>query len=257
MASLDLTPYLHNHQFSGDTEKAERSTRRVVVITALMMVIEIIGGYTLNSMALLADGWHMSSHALAMGLSVAAYVAARRFAKDARFAFGTWKIEILGGFSSAMLLLVVAALMLYQSIERMITPTPIHYNEAIVIAVVGLAVNLLCVWLLRDQPHGHHHGHDHTHGHGPHQHNDHHDVNMRSAYIHVIADAATAVLAVIALLGGKLLGASWLDPVMGIVGAIMVSRWAIGLLHESGKILLDAEMDAPVVEEIRDVIRES
>jgi cation diffusion facilitator family transporter len=213
-----------------------------------MMVVEIVGGYMLNSMALLADGWHMSSHALAMGLSLLAFVLARKYANDHRFTFGTWKIEILGAFSSALLLAVVAALMMYQSIERLFAPSPIHYNDAIVIAILGLAVNLLCAWLLRDEhsSHSHDHGHDHHH----------HDVNLHSAYIHVIADAATAVLAVLALLGGKLFGAAWMDPVMGIVGSLLVARWAIGLLRESGRILLDAEMDAPVVQEVRDVVAE-
>lgn len=208
------------------------------------MVVEIVGGYMLNSMALLADGWHMSSHALAMGLSLLAFVLARKYTDDHRFTFGTWKIEILGAFSSALLLAVVAALMMYQSIERLFAPSPIHYNDAIVIAIVGLAVNLLCAWLLRDEHGGHSHDHHH------------HDVNLHSAYIHVIADAATAVLAVLALLSGKLFGAAWMDPVMGIVGSILVARWAIGLLRESGRILLDAEMDAPVVQEVRDVVAE-
>ena len=221
------------------------------------MVVEIVGGYWLNSMALLADGWHMSSHALAMGLSVMAYVFARRYAKDSRFAFGTWKIEILGGYSSALLLAVVAALMMIQSLERLFVPAVIHYDEAILIAVLGLGVNLLCAWLLKGEhghEHGHHHGHGHGHGHD-HAHG-HHDVNLRAAYLHVIADAATSVLAIVALVGGKLYGAAWLDPVMGIVGSILVARWAFGLLRESGKILLDAEMDQPVVEEIRDVVKE-
>jgi cation diffusion facilitator family transporter len=178
-----------------------------------MMVAEIIGGWLLNSMALLADGWHMSSHALALGLSVVAYVFARKLSDDRRFAFGTWKIEVLGGYSSALLLGVVAALMLFQSVERLFSPSAIHYNEAIVIATIGLGVNLLCAWLLKDGHTHHDHGHsgDHDHEHG------HHDINLRSAYLHVIADAATSVLAIGALVGGKFLGAAWLDPVMGIV----------------------------------------
>ncbi len=241
----------HSHAFHAGNARGEQRTRIVVAITAIMMVVEIVGGYALNSMALLADGWHMSSHALAMGLSLLAYVAARRYATDPRLAFGTWKIEILGGFSSAILLAVVAALMLFQSLERLLAPSPIHYSEAIPIAVLGLVVNAVCAWLLRDGDH--HHAHGHAHGDAHH----HHDVNLRSAYIHVIADAATSVLAIGALLGGKYLGAHWLDPAMGILGAILVARWSFALMCESGRILLDAEMDAPVVQEIRDVVHES
>ena len=252
MPAPDISAFTHSHQFNHVDAKAERNTRRVVFITAAMMVVEIVGGYALNSMALLADGWHMSSHALAMGLSVMAYVFARRYAKDRRFAFGTWKIEILGGYSSALLLAVVAALMMIQSVERLFAPAAIHYDEAIPIAVIGLGVNLLCAWLLKgEHHHGHAHGHDHGHGH------DHsHDVNLRAAYLHVIADAATSVLAIVALVGGKLYGASWLDPVMGIAGSVLVARWSWGLLRESGRILLDAEMDRQLVEEIRDVVKE-
>ena len=241
----DISKYTHSHQFNEGNPLAERNTLRAVVITAVMMVVEIVGGYLLNSMALLADGWHMSSHALALGLSVGAYALARRLADDRRFAFGTWKIEVLGGYSSALLLGVVAALMLFQSVERLFVPGVIHYNDAIAIATVGLAVNLTCAWLLR----GGHHGHDHHHGHthDPHDHAHHHDINLRSAYLHVVADAATSVLAIGALVGGKFLGAAWLDPAMGIVGAALVANWAWGLLKQSGGILLDAEMDSPVV----------
>lgn len=248
----DTSPYSHSHHFNDGNPLAERNTLRAVVITAIMMVVEIVSGYALNSMALLADGWHMSSHALALGLAVVAYALARKFAKDPRFTFGTWKIEVLGGYSSALLLGVVAALMVFQSIERLLSPGTIHYNEAIAIGVVGLAVNLWCAWLLKD---GHSHGHDHGHSHDhPHDHHGHQDINLRSAYLHVIADAATSVLAILALLGGKYLGANWLDPVMGIVGAGLVANWAYSLLKQSGRILLDAEMNTPVVQEIRDVI---
>lgn len=243
----------HTHVFDKGNPLAERNTRWAVVLTAVMMVLEIAGGWTFNSMALLADGWHMSSHALALGLAAMAYAAARRLAGDSRFAFGTWKIEVLGGYSSAIVLVLIAALMLFQSVERLISPSPIHYDEAIVIAIAGLLVNLVCAWLLRGGAHDHGHDHDHSHDHG----HAHHDLNQRAAYIHVVTDAATSVLAIVALIGGKLWGVAWLDPVMGIVGAALVATWAYGLLRESGRVLLDAEMNAPVVEEIRDVIAQS
>ena len=256
MTKPDPAAFRHTHDFNEGNPLAEKNTLRAVVITAVMMVVEITGGYLLNSMALLADGWHMSSHALALGVSAGAYVLARKLATDRRFAFGTWKIEILGGYSSALLLGVVAALMLVQSIEHLLHPATIHYNEAIPIAVLSLLVNLTCAWLLKDGHHDHHghahdHGHDHRHHHGDHGH---HDLNLRSAYLHVVADAATSMLAILALVGGKFLGVRWLDPVMGIVGAMLVAQWAYSLLKQSGRILLDAEMDDPVVEEIREVI---
>lgn len=244
----------HSHRFDEGNPLAEQNTLRVALLTAAMMVVEIVGGWYYNSMALLADGWHMSSHTVAMGLSVLAYVCARKYAHDPRFSFGTWKIEVLGGYTSAIFLVMVAGLMVFQSVERLISPSAIHYNQAIAIAMVGLLVNLVSAWLLKDghaRDHGHDHGHGHDHHHGT------HDLNLRSAYLHVLADAATSVLAIIALFGGKLWGASWLDPVMGLVGAVLVSVWAYGLLRDTGRVLLDAEMNAPVVAEIREVIAAS
>ncbi|WP_434154255.1 CDF family Co(II)/Ni(II) efflux transporter DmeF [Pseudomonas sp. JZ134] len=243
----------HPHVFNEGNPLAEKNTRRAVIFTAIMMVIEIAGGWAFNSMALLADGWHMSSHVLALGLSLFAYAAARRYATDARFAFGTWKMEVLAGYTSALALIGIALLMLYESVIRLVTPAPIHYTQAIAIAILGLLVNLVCAWLLKDSHgHDHDHGHDHHHVHGEHQ-----DLNLRSAYIHVITDAATSVLAIVALIGGMLWGASWLDPVMGIVGGILVAIWAVGLIKQTGRVLLDAQMDDPVVQEVRDVIAES
>ncbi len=242
----------HTAVFDEGNPLAERKTRWAILLTLVTMAAEIAGGWIFNSMALLADGWHMSSHALALGLSALAYAAARRFSRDARFAFGTWKIEILGGYTSAIFLVGVAGLMLFQSVERLFFPSEIHYNEAMTVAFLGLLVNLVCAWLLRDEHHHHDHG-GHSE-HDGHSHHHHHDLNQRSAYVHVIADAATSVLAIIALAGGKFWGAPWLDPVMGIVGAGLVSVWAYGLLRDTGRILLDAEMDAPVVAEVREVI---
>ncbi|MBG6905934.1 CDF family iron/cobalt efflux transporter AitP [Pseudomonas aeruginosa] len=258
-------PLRHSHRFDQGNPLAERNTRWAVLLTACMMVAEIAGGWLFNSMALLADGWHMSSHALALGLAVLAYGAARRYANDPRFSFGTWKIEVLGSYTSALLLLLVAGLMLYQSVERLLDPSPIHYQQAMLVAALGLLVNLACAWLLRDghahHGHGHsHHHHHHHHDHLQHHHDHHahrHDLNLRAAYLHVLADAATSLLAIVALAGGLLWNAAWLDPLMGIVGAVLVSVWACGLIRQSSRVLLDAQMDAPVAAEIRAAIASS
>lgn len=260
MNNANLDEWIHDHIFDEGSEAAEKSTRVVMWITAAMMLVEILAGWWFNSMALLADGWHMSSHAVAIGLSAFAYAAARKYAKDNRFAFGTWKIEVLAGFTSAIFLLGVAAMMVVSSIERLLSPEPIHYQEAIIIGILGLVVNLICARVLGHAHHGHsHHDHEHHHHHdnGHEHHDDHahkHDLNLKSAYIHVIADAATSVLAIIALVGGWIYGWSWLDPAMGIVGAVLVAVWAKGLVKETAKVLLDREMDHPVVDEIREVI---
>lgn len=243
----------HSHVFDEHNPLAERRTRQVMWLTAAMMVIEIVAGTVFGSMALLADGWHMSSHALALGVAAGAYALARRHADNPRFAFGTWKIEVLGGYTSAVFLLGVAAYMGFESVSRLIEPAPIRFDEAIPIAVLGLAVNVVSAWMLSTGAHRHDHdahGHDHVHG----AHHHHHDLNLRAAYLHVIADAATSVLAIAALVGGKYFGAGWLDPVMGLVGTVLVARWALGLLRDTGRVLLDAEMDAPVVAEVREVI---
>jgi cation diffusion facilitator family transporter len=251
MHTHNLSRWTHHHVFNAGNPAAERGTRAVMWITAAMMVVEIVAGWWFNSMALLADGWHMSSHAFAIGLSAFAYAAARRYSSDPRFTFGTWKIEILAGFASAIFLLGVAAMMVFGSVERIFSPQPIHYQEAIIVAIVGLLVNIVCAMIL-GKAHDHHHPHEHdAHDH----HGHHHDLNLKSAYVHVIADAATSVLAIVALAGGLVYGWSWLDPVMGIVGAILVAIWAKSLLLETGKVLLDREMDHPVVEEIREVIK--
>ncbi|MEW6373876.1 MAG: CDF family Co(II)/Ni(II) efflux transporter DmeF [Pseudomonadota bacterium] len=250
----DLSHWTHDHVFDQGSHAAERGTRLVMWITAVMMVVEIAAGWWFNSMALLADGWHMSSHTLAIGLSTFAYAAARKYANDPRFAFGTWKIEILAGYTSAVSLLGIAALMATSSIERFFAPSPIHYRDAIIVAVLGLVVNVVCAFILGGaHHHGHDHGHSHGHGHGHH----HHDLNLKSAYVHVIADAATSVLAIAALFGGWFFGWAWLDPLMGIVGAVLVAVWAKNLIVDTGKVLLDREMDAPVVAEIREVVEDN
>ena len=255
--SLDnLAAWRHEHVFDQGSNAAERGARAVMWITLAMMVVEIAAGWRYNSMALLADGWHMSSHALAIGLTAIAYGAARRYARDPRFAFGTWKIEVLAGYTSAIFLMGIAALMVFGSVERVLAPQPIHYQEAMIVAAVGLAVNVVCAYILGGAHHHHagkehgHHAHGHDHG-GEHHG---HDLNLKSAYVHVIADAATSVLAIVALAGGWLYGWSWLDPVMGIVGAVVVALWSKNLITETGKVLLDREMDHPVVDEIREVV---
>lgn len=245
----------HRHDFHTDTHAAERGSRAVLWITLTAMAVEIAAGWWYGSMALLADGWHMSSHAVAIGITVLAYAAARRLANDHRFAFGTWKIEVLGGFASAWLLLGVAALMLVASVDRYFDPQPIRYREAVFVAVLGLVVNLVCAWILArgGHDHGHHHGHSDEHDHHEHQHG---DMNLRSAYLHVLADALTSVLAILALLGGWVWGWDWLDPLMGVVGAVLVAVWAKGLIRDTSTVLLDCEMDHPVVAEIREVVEQ-
>ena len=235
----------HSHQFDEGNPLAQKKILIATILTGLMMVFEIFGGWFFNSMALLADGWHMSSHMLALSLAYFAYKMARKYARDQRFCFGTWKIEILAGYSSAILLMVVAVFMGVQSIERLFNPVNIHYNEAISIAIVGLIVNFICAWLLRENGHHHHH----------HSHDD-HDLNQKAAFLHVVADAVTSVLAIIALFAGKYFGWDFLDAILGIVGAVLVAQWSWGLIRETGKTLLDAEMEHPVVKEIQEVVEE-
>ena len=252
MKTDELSDWIHDHAFDLGSAKAERSTRLVMWITATMMVIEIVAGWWYNSMALLADGWHMSSHAVAIGLSALAYATARKYATDPRFAFGTWKIEVLAGFASAIFLLGVAVMMVVGSIERLLSPQEIHYQEAMLVGVLGLLVNVVCAFLL-GQAH-HHHDHDHEHGHNHEHDHQNHDLNLKSAYLHVIADAATSVLAIVALAGGWLYGWSWLDPVTGLLGAVLVAIWSKDLIVQTGKVLLDREMDHPVVDEIKEAV---
>jgi len=268
MHTHDLSPWRHAHEFDAGHAAGERGTRQVLWITAVTMVVEIATGWLTESMALLADGFHMSSHALAIGLSAFAYAAARRLAKDPRYSFGTWKIEVLAGFASAILLLAVIALMVVGSVERLLQPRAILYPEALAVAVLGLVVNLVSALILGSAHRGHGHGHHDHHGHDHHgqHHHDHHehaghaarhvDLNLKSAYVHVLTDALTSLLAIAALLGGWYAGWDWLDPVMGLVGAFVVALWARRLLADTAKVLLDREMDAPVVAEIREAVAE-
>lgn len=255
----DLSRWEQAHDYGIRNTRAEKGTRLVLWITLVTMVVEITAGWWFNSMAVLADGWHMSSHALAIGLSVFAYSAARRYADDPRFAFGTWKIEVLAGYTSALFLIAVAALMVLGAVDRLLTPQPIRYAEAMLVAVLGLVVNFVCAFILHragGPEHGHAHSHDHGHAHSHGHAHQHDDLNLKAAYIHVLTDALTSVLAIAALAGGWFWGWAWLDPACALVGAALVALWAKNLLRQTGSVLLDREMDHPVVEEIREVIAE-
>ncbi|MBF0287064.1 MAG: CDF family Co(II)/Ni(II) efflux transporter DmeF [SAR324 cluster bacterium] len=254
-----LDQWKHDHQFNIVNEQGERNTLLVILLTLVMMVIEVGGGIYYGSMALLADGWHMGSHASALGITIFAYRYARHHANDARYSFGTGKVGSLGGFASAIALAVVALLMAVESIKRLISPESIQFNEAIGVAVVGLVVNLLSAFLLKDHHHhhghdDHHHDHSHDQDHHHHRHEPHHDHNLRGAYLHVLADAMTSVMAIVALFAGKLLGWIWMDAMMGIVGAFVILHWSRGLLRETSRILLDGEVNPKTVEAIRTTI---
>ena len=256
---MNLTPQIdrhsHDHQFLGAShDENARRTLWVVALTFVMMIGEIAAGYITGSMALLADGFHMATHAGALSIAAAAYGFARRNANNKRYSFGTGKVGDLAGFASAMVLGLVSLGIAGESILRLFQPTTVAFGEATVIAVVGLAVNLVSAFVLMGH-HGHDHGHhhDHAHEHGRHHH---HDNNLRSAYVHVLADALTSVLAIAALLAGRYLGWVWLDPAMGIVGAIVIAKWAFNLMRDSSAVLLDAT-DEPVAAEIRELLETS
>ena len=244
--NADLSRHTHSHDFTPDRDTAERNTRRVIVLCAAMMVVEILAGWRLHSMALLADGWHMGTHVAAFAIAAAAYALARRHRADGTFSFGTGKIDVLGGYTSAIILGIVALFMAWESVERLLEPLPIHYNEAIVIGLVGLCVNVASAVLLR---HGHH-GHGHGHAHGERA----EDLNFKAAYLHVIADAVTSILAISALVAGKYLGWSWMDPVMGLVGSAVVAQWSYGLLRDTSAVLLDRTPDTDLCGVIRKAV---
>ena len=238
MHLTDHGRFRHSHDFMHDFSRAERRTRVVIAITFAMMLLEITAGIISHSMALLADGWHMSTHAIAFVIAALAYHFTRRHASDARFSFGTGKIGVLGGFSSAIVLAIIALAMAGESVHRLFSPLTIHFNEAIGIATLGLCVNLVSAFLLKDDPHHHHHHHAHD-GTSEAGRTHHRDLNLRAAYVHVLADAFTSVLAISALVSGKFFGWAWLDPVVGIVGSGVVFSWAYMLLRDTGVILLD------------------
>lgn len=245
--------FSHDHQFLGAShDENARRTLWVVALTFVMMIGEIAAGYLTGSMALLADGFHMATHAGALGIAAAAYGFARRNANNRRYSFGTGKVGDLAGFASAMVLGLVSLGIAGESVFRLFEPTSVAFGEATVIAIVGLGVNILSAFLLMGH-HGHDHGHQHDHGH---DHHHHHDNNLRSAYVHVLADALTSVLAIAALLAGRYLGWVWLDPAMGIVGSIVIAKWAYNLMRDSAAVLLDTT-DEPVAAEIRALLETS
>jgi cation diffusion facilitator family transporter len=262
MHSHSLDRWTHEHVFLGAKHaENERRTWIVVALTAAMMIGEIAAGSLFGSMALLADGWHMATHAAALGIAGIAYAFARQHAQSSRFSFGTGKFGDLAAFSSAIVLGIVAIQIAYESIGRLISPVPIIYGEAIAVASLGLCVNIASAWLLRDtHEHDHHHGHAHEHEedddhheHGVHSHGHrHHDNNLRAAYIHVLADAATSVLAIAALVIAMYSGWVWADPAVGIVGSIVIASWAFGLIRDSGAVLLDVSVDKKLEAVIRD-----
>jgi cation diffusion facilitator family transporter len=250
MHASTIDDFRHEHVFLGAShERNERRTWLVIGLCGAMMAAEIGGGALFNSMALIADGLHMSTHAGALLIAALAYTFARRHARDERFSFGTGKFGELAAFSSAIVLAMIALLIGYESIVRLLHPVRIALNQAIPIAFLGLGVNLLSAWLLRDD-HDHHHGHSHDHDHEhDHEHDHAHDrhqrdLNLRAAYVHVMADAAVSVLAIVGLTSAKLFGFVWMDPVMGIVGALVIANWSFGLVRAAGAVLLDMQPDS-------------
>ncbi len=241
MHENDPAKWRHSHNYLPTSRKnAERQTRRVIGLTAAMMVAEIIAGNVFNSMALLADGWHMASHASALSITAFAYWYAGRHAEHPRYSFGIWKVEVLGGYTSAVVLAVIALLIAWESIWRFFEPLAIRFTEATIVATLGLIVNLISAYMLHEKGDGHTHTADH-----------HHDHNLRSAYLHVLADALTSVTAIVALLTGSLFGWLWMDPLMGIVGSLVIGRWSYGLLRDTSRILLDGDVDEESIEQVR------
>lgn len=251
--SHDLRPWQHHHDWAADRSASARRTHIVIAITLATMVAEVAAGLWWQSMALLADGWHMGTHAVAIGVTALAYALTRRWATDSRFSLGPWKVEVLGAYTSALLLGVVGLAIAAESLLRLANPRPVAYDPSLWVAAIGLVVNLVCARLLHvhdDDSHAAQPGHTHD-AHPGHDHHGTTDLNLKAAYLHVLADAATSVLAIAALLAGKYAGLTWLDPTMGLVGAALIAAWSWGLLRRTGKILLDREMDDPLAEQLR------
>ena len=236
----------HSHDFVSHNQKGEKRTLYVLILTVTTMVVEIAAGTMFGSMALLADGWHMGTHAAAFCITLFTYRYAKQNAHNDRFSFGTGKVSVLGGFTSAIALGIVALMMMVESIHRLFNPESIQFNEAIMVAVIGLVVNLASMLLLQDH---HHHGHDH-HDHHGHDHEHHHDHNLTAAYFHVLADTLTSLLAIVALIVGKFYGWTWLDAMMGIVGAVVIGKWTLGLMKQTAPVLLDESINKSYRDEI-------
>ncbi|MGR5192484.1 CDF family Co(II)/Ni(II) efflux transporter DmeF [Vibrio rotiferianus] len=240
----------HSHDFVSHNQKGEKRTLYVLILTVVTMVVEIAAGTMFGSMALLADGWHMGTHAAAFCITLFAYRYAKQNAHSDRFSFGTGKVSVLGGFTSAIALGIVALMMMVESLHRLFNPESIQFNEAIMVVVIGLVVNLASMLLLQDH---HHHGHDHHDHHGhDHGHEHHHDHNLTAAYFHVLADTLTSLLAIVALIVGKFYGWVWLDAMMGIVGAVVIGKWTLGLMRQTAPVLLDESIDESYRNEIID-----
>ena len=255
MHEHQLSHWQHSHEFARINRKGESRTKWVLLLTFSTMVVEIVAGMQFHSIALLADGWHMATHVLAFMIAIFAYRYSRIHQQDQTFAFSPAKVSVLGGFASSIALAMVAFMMMLEAIERLLMPQLIRFDEAILVAVAGLVINLLSALLLSDHHDHHHHDHDDRHGHdGEHHH--HHDHNLRAAYLHVLADALTSVLAIIALLAGKYYGWIWLDAVMGVVGSLVILSWAWGLIKETSPVLLDQGIDEHYLQAIQDTLEE-
>ncbi|MEZ9125291.1 CDF family Co(II)/Ni(II) efflux transporter DmeF [Vibrio splendidus] len=255
-------PTRHQHNFSSHNSQGEKRTFYVLLLTVITMIVEIVAGTIYGSMALLADGWHMGTHAAAFGITLFAYRYAKKHAESERFSFGTGKVSVLGGYTSAIALGIVALLMLVESVHRLFNPQAIQFNEAIIVACIGLTVNVVSMFLLGDHhhDHGHEHGHSHSHDHDSdhghkhvEHHGHHHDHNLRAAYMHVLADTLTSLLAIVALLFGKFYGWNWLDAAMGMVGAFVIAKWTMNLMKQTSPILLDENIE----QDYRDSVTET